>query len=100
MSTHDESNDAERVPCPDDMCTGTINEAGACSYCGRSASGAPPSSGVALHEVHTDVDELAPTAACGAVSDDGERVPCADDMCTGTLNLGGVCNYCGKRGRA
>ena len=30
--------------------------------------------------------------------DPDERVCCLDDLCTGTINEEGVCNYCGKPG--
>jgi hypothetical protein len=71
----------DRIPCPDDLCTGTINEQGFCNYCGISENGRPAAA------PEEEPEELPP---------DGDRIPCADDLCTGTLNDQGVCNYCGR----
>lgn len=78
------SND-ERIPCIDDMCTGTINEQGFCNYCGLFQDGVPPQEAAAEAEPEESVS-----------FDPDERVPCIDDMCTGTVNERGVCNYCRK----
>lgn len=77
----------DRVPCADDLCTGTLDPAGVCGYCGRSASG------VLAADAPQSVEE--PEAVLTAASD-GERLPCGDDLCTGTVNEHGVCNYCGR----
>ena len=77
----------DRVPCVDDLCTGTLNEAGVCSYCGRSSSGVPMATAASTTFV---TSEPATTASAG------DRIPCQDDLCTGTINERGACNYCGR----
>ena len=72
----------DRIPCPDDMCTGTLNEKGICNYCGTSADGPRP----APEDTEVAAEETAAT--------DEERIPCSDDSCTGTINERGLCNYC------
>ena len=77
---------ADRIPCPDEMCTGTLNEEGVCNYCGRRADGAGSA----------DAEEPPVLESAGAAPDPDERIPCIDDLCTGTINERGLCNYCGK----
>ena len=99
----------DRIPCPDDMCTGTINERGVCNYCGargtsipRSA-GAPASAETPLVPAPAEASPSAaaeasvPEASVPAAHDPEERIPCLDDMCTGTLNAHRVCNYCKRQ---
>jgi hypothetical protein len=80
----------ERIPCPDELCTGTIGPSGRCNYCGRAASPeASPSDAATAPEstvAHLSAETL----------DGDERVPCVDDLCTGTVNERGTCNYCGR----
>lgn len=94
-------NPEERIPCTDDMCTGTINEKGRCNYCKKAYSGTPPQplptefeeeDAVAAEDIHE-----APEREVAAPDwDQEERIPCMDDLCTGTINEQGRCNYCGK----
>ncbi|MBI3071332.1 MAG: hypothetical protein HYY84_04310 [Deltaproteobacteria bacterium] len=104
--------DVERVPCVDDLCTGTVNENGRCNYCGA----AGPKPGTAMKQqaeeapdtnAATTERESAPLDAADARSIEGEtpslhdeRIPCPDDLCTGTLDAAGVCRYCGLKRQA
>jgi hypothetical protein len=74
----------ERIPCPDDLCTGTLNEKGVCNYCGMTRDG------------YRAQAEVAEREEVQAEAGDSERIPCIDDNCTGTVNEQGLCNYCRK----
>jgi hypothetical protein len=76
----------DRIPCVDEMCTGTLNEEGVCNYCGRRADGGGPA----------DAEGTSPSELAADRPGEDERIPCIDDLCTGTVNERGVCNYCGK----
>ena len=104
--------EVERVPCVDDLCTGTVNENGQCNYCG--AAGPKPATAVTPQPeeapgANTVTTERGPASidAADAQSIEGEtpslhdeRVPCPDDLCTGTLDAAGVCRYCGLKRQA
>jgi hypothetical protein len=114
------SSDAQRVCCPDDLCTGALDAHGRCGTCGRSFD--PARESVARHVAPEDVQDLAregvsgpdePSAARVAPAvdaeaigveaaldradpDEGERVCCPDDLCTGALDALGRCGTCGR----
>jgi hypothetical protein len=98
--------DLERVPCVDDLCTGTVNAAGVCNYCakqgripgpaqgGSTASEEEAESAGARNAATAEPDPAERDEPCSTVDAD-DRIPCADDLCTGTLDAAGVCRYCG-----
>lgn len=85
----------DRVPCTDDLCTGIVGPDGRCGTCGRSAD--------ANADTATQNRDEPPIQATDRYSD-GEnnenehidRVPCADEMCTGILGSDGRCGTCGR----
>jgi len=126
----------QRIPCPDEMCVGTIGEDGKCRYCGKRYEGELPEVEATAHEAEADAvtpepgaepegedpDDAARESEADAVTpepgaeaagegpddepaepdEDGyvpfgdDRVPCSDEMCTGTIGEDGKCRYCGK----
>lgn len=104
--------DIDRVPCVDDLCTGTVNHEGRCNYCGaigpRPGVAATGETSPASDVDGDDARAPQPVGASGAatenqddaVASDDERVPCPDDLCTGTLDASGICRYCGLTRRA
>ena len=106
--------DADRIPCPDDMCTGILDEHGACGTCGRRGDGAvrEARADVVSEKVregaHADsvsaADETPVAAEISNVSDaigdavvsGDDRVPCSDEMCVGVMGENGRCGTCGR----
>jgi hypothetical protein len=103
----------DRIPCPDDMCTGVLGPDGACGTCGRrgdpdSVARARAAASTSESEHSDDLSGEDRDAAAAALSgdsssastsgDDEERRPCADEMCTGILDASGRCGTCGRMG--
>jgi len=98
----------EREPCPDDLCTGVIGESGRCGVCGKERVGAPPArraprpgeEAAPAAPVAEEGEESLPgrdDAGGGGPAGPEDRVPCADDLCTGIIGADGRCGVCGKR---
>jgi hypothetical protein len=116
----------DRVCCPDDLCTGILNESGTCGTCDRTyaqyartpktpATLAPTQAdsvdGVAdvgasveqdAARAHKDPTALPPQAldhvedGAGQASLLEDRVLCDDEMCVGIIGPDGTCGTCGE----
>lgn len=105
------SDEFERVPCDDDMCTGIVGDDGRCGTCHKRCAQAPerpPSEEIsATSEAERSAEESseapapeAPAERSEPTSDDEDRVLCPDGMCTGILGSDGRCGTCGVLGSA
>lgn len=117
----DEETESNRVACPNDLCTGALDRDGRCGTCAmvfaqyaRPESAAEPaesdaeasSDPAAMPEAPAVSDEGdAPSDEAreareageeGEAREEGERVCCPDDLCTGAIGADGRCGTCGR----
>jgi hypothetical protein len=93
----------DRVPCPDELCTGLVGPEGRCGTCGLAVAGAAsPAIGAnagpaAATEEPPLAETLAPaTDESEAAPSPDERVLCPDELCTGILGADARCGTCGR----
>ncbi|MDP3274018.1 MAG: hypothetical protein Q8Q09_02405 [Deltaproteobacteria bacterium] len=103
----------DRVVCPDDLCTGTLNSAGHCGTCevtfeahARPTQDPTYPTDITDESAETPPDDALPSAALTVASEDSEdcedsakvsddREPCDDDLCVGVFDAHGRCGTCG-----
>lgn len=105
------SDEFERVPCDDGMCTGVIGADGRCGTCHKPGARAPALATTEEISAESEAPAVAPTVdeapapetpseAHEPPPDGEERVLCPDGMCTGILSADGRCGTCGTLGSA
>lgn len=87
---------AERIPCPDESCVGTLGEDGFCRLCGASSAKVPV---VSLSDSAQQQEQQLPMPEPQEDEDleEGERVCCSDESCVGTVDEKGYCRICGLK---
>ena len=108
---------AERVPCPDESCIGTMGPDGRCRVCGQQGEAAPDpgedsisappetvnaeSDAGEVESAQTAGDEADSLESEAAAGDDDweQRRLCPDESCIGTMGRDGRCRVCGRSDR-
>lgn len=113
----------DRVCCPDDFCTGILDQNGTCGTCDRTysqyASSAnkpaphdesPEENQAVAVDTRQDTDEANESAEASTSTEvssetrsmedfsPDDRIVCPDDMCTGVIGPDGHCGTCGISG--
>lgn len=86
---------AERLPCLDESCLGTLGEDGLCRLCGKGPEASPePGSATWQKEPESSAQ---PDMAQEEEPKQQERVCCSDESCVGTVDEDGYCRICGLK---